>query len=232
MESKPHSRDQGSQGEIPSVTFADRSASVGGYHEFSIKKTLLGKPRFQSAVKEKDKFAMVRRSLLRNSRSSTVLDLGCSSGFNGLRSATAGFSQVTFLDHDRQYLDIVEELLSWLGQTGNIQHQKIASFSRPHDIVFAFAIIHWIYRDTESFGSIDASISFLAGLTRRELYLEWVAPEDPAIRDYGHLRTEDGAEPEDYTFDAFETATKAHFSEMKLIAQISPTRSIWKCTRS
>ena len=59
-------------------------------------------------------------------------------------------------------------------------------YSGVSHVVVAFALVHWIYSCSEESNSLDAAVAKLAARTSQLLLVEWIAPDDAAIVQFGH----------------------------------------------
>jgi len=157
-----------------------------------------------------------------------VLDLGANGGFYSLWALQQGAQCTTAVDIDAQYLGILEKIKRWLGaQDLKIARGNVAEWREPGDVVIALALVHWMYNCTARLGSLEAVIGKLAVLTRYMLLVEWVDPEDQAIRTFGHLdwggRPAAGA----YTREVFEAELRRQFRRVERIGWVTATRTLY-----
>jgi hypothetical protein len=94
-------------------------------------------------------------------------------------------------------------------------------------VVFALALIHWLYTCTAQYGSLDAIASHLAHLAKETLVVEWIDPADPWIIDKKHLDYRKDLQREPYTKEAFKEAFGSRFKRFYHAATVRPTREIW-----
>jgi len=95
------------------------------------------------------------------------------------------------------------------------------------DIVIALAFIHWVYSCTAKYGSLDSVIKRLAELTNYALIIEWIAPEDPAIKFFDHISWNQDVIKEEYNYELFQKALNKYFKRTNLIGEVSPTRRVF-----
>ena len=57
------------------------------------------------------------------------------------------------------------------------------------DIIFLGAIIHWVFRLTSDFkGDFEAIIRYVISSVNHFLVIEWVGPEDSAVKKFQHIQ--------------------------------------------
>ena len=165
-------------------------------------------------------------------RGKTLLDIGANGGFFSFSACQAGASRVVALDMDEAYLGLIRKAQTHLGWK-QIQpvNSRVQDWEEPADVVLAFAMIHWLYSCTANFGSLEAVVAKLAGLTRELLLIEWIAPEDPAITFFKHTDWNADNIKGPYSLEAFESALRQHFARVAILGDTSPTRTlylVWK----
>ena len=162
----------------------------------------------------------------------SFLDVGANGGFFSFWAAQMGASQVTALDMDSSYIAMIEKVAVHTGLTQvRPVEAKVQDFEGQADLVLAFAMVHWLYSCTANYGSLDAVVGKLARLTRDLLVVEWVAPDDRAIREFNHTQWNAGTASGPYTVDAFEDALRRHFGRIEILGQTSPTRTVYAALR-
>ena len=158
----------------------------------------------------------------------SFLDLGANGGFFSFWALQNGSENVTALDMDEEYLEIIRKSCDTLGfQHLDTTNSNLSDWKQPAGVVLALALIHWVYSCTAIFGSIDAIIEKLANLTEYLLIIEWVDPTDHAIEFFHHTHWNQDNIRQPYTFDAFENALSKYFAHHELIGEILPTRRIF-----
>merc|ERR1712146_431937 len=68
----------------------------------------------------------------------------------------------------------------------------VLSFGQPlptrADILYCGSIIHWVYCLTADFkGNFELILRYLLSHTKTHLFIEWVEPDDAAIKKFGHI---------------------------------------------
>lgn len=164
----------------------------------------------------------------------TVLDLGANAGFFSYLALQHGAASAVAVEIDNDYICIMEEIKTTLGFSDlSIMKVNVENWSAAEDVVFAFALVHWVYSCTATYGSLDAVVEKFASLTNYMLLVEWVDPEDTAISFFRHTDWNKEIIKEPYTRQAFEAALGRHFVRFEQIGDISPTRRLYVafCTR-
>lgn len=181
----------------------------------------------------KQKHALLRKFYKnRFFKGRTILDFGGNNGFFSLRGLASGAISAVVVDLDADPIGNLRELKAMCphipinGVRGNVIEWK-----EPADIVFALALIHWIYNLTTGLGSLDKAIGFLAGLAKDALVIEWVAPEDPVITNYNHTGVKSSHAPEPYSRDEFIIQLEARFETVKSLGNVSGTRELFLAAR-
>jgi hypothetical protein len=161
----------------------------------------------------------------------SFLDLGANGAFFSFWAAQCGASPVTAVDLDATYVDIVSRVAAHTGLGVRAALAKVQDWEEPADVAFAFALVHWLYSCTANYGSLDGVIGKLASLTRELLVVEWIAPEDRAIKEFNHTQWNADTVTGPYTVDAFETALRRHFGRVEILGETRPTRVVYAAFR-
>jgi GT2 family glycosyltransferase/glycosyltransferase involved in cell wall biosynthesis/predicted SAM-dependent methyltransferase len=158
----------------------------------------------------------------------SVLDLGGNAGFFALAALLKGAESATCVDLDNDYTSIAKKLKSHLSlQSFQVEEKLVSECDKPADLVFSFALIHWIYSCTETYGSLSDTIAKLASLTNEILVVEWIDPKDKAIREFGHLDFNSSIHKEEYSNKKFEEALKQHFNSFEILGETRSTRKVY-----
>jgi predicted RNA methylase len=214
------------------LEFQDGSAIFHGYQEFTLTKNSLAvsaeDPNLQ---KKRDLLAPFFRANYLSHR--TVLDLGANAGFFSFWALQNDAAQAIALDMDETYLTMVKDAARRLGiDSLGVVRADFSEWNKSSDIVLALALVHWVYSCTALFGSLNSIIKRLAELTRYMLLIEWVDPEDPAIRFFHHTDWNRGTIRGPYTRAAFEASLARHFARHQSVAEVSPTRRLYVAFKS
>ncbi|WP_155988710.1 hypothetical protein [Thioalkalivibrio sp. ALE17] len=224
---KPHAytRKVGSQKEEPRIRHdKDGGITVEGYQSYKIKKNRIKPEKLQHALK----YQIIRPYLRQISPDCSVIDIGCSAGVIGLQAYFDGYKNLYFLDHDKEYLGLLEEVASELGvETARVICSPIDKYNGRGDVAFAFAIIHWIYSYSARYGSLGSAVSDLKRLGGTCLFIEWIDNSDPAIVKEGHIRKNREVQKAPYNKKEFVKALSENYSHIKMIGRVSKTREIW-----
>jgi hypothetical protein len=161
-------------------------------------------------------------------RDRTVLDLGASAGFFALWALREGARSAVCVDVDPDYVDLTKRLSEHL-QIANFSsvHANVDTWDTPADIVFALALVHWLYSCTATFGSLDAVIGKLAALTNYMLVIEWIDPADDAVQWFGHVRWNADLTDGRYDVETFEAALAKHFVRFSRLGSTMEHRSLY-----
>ena len=180
---KDPKRKIGSQSETPTIMIKDETIIIGGYQQFKINlKTrnieYIGKPYKFGYINE------IMKNLYGKYNCRSIVDIGCSSGLTSLIAFNNGFKYIVSLDHDPEYIETLCEIKNKCNITEIKEH--VYSFGNTihetFDVVFCGALIHWIFSLTADFRGFDSIVSYLISLTNTFLIIEWIHPNDGAIR--------------------------------------------------
>jgi SAM-dependent methyltransferase len=211
----------------PGIEADGAEVTIHGYQEFKITPETIEPMSVDPPLRRKKKLVQVyfEREFLAGK---TVLDIGANGGFFSLWAAQSGASEVVALDMDETYLSLIRQAQQALGwkQIRRI-NERVQNWEEPADLVLAFAMVHWLFSCTANFGSLEAVVAKLAGLSRSILLIEWVAPEDPAILGFKHKQWNPQVAQKDYNLEAFETALRKHFRKVEAIGPTSATRMLY-----
>ena len=200
---------------------------VHGYQEYSITKNNIVPLSIDKSLSRKQQ--LVERyfepSFIKNK---SVLDLGANGGFFDFWAEQNGALKITALDIDDNYLANIEKVKSILGfEKVYTIKTNVQEWNESADVVLAFALVHWLYSCTSSFGSLESVIDKLASLTNNLLIVEWIAPEDPAIQFFKHTDFNSEIVSKPYSLKTFEKALKNRFSKVEILAEVTPTRIVY-----
>ena len=222
---KDPKRKVGSQSETPKIEYRDNKILIDGYQKFIIDK----KTRVMSVSSNAKKFIFINnlmKILNKKFNCKSMIDIGCNSGLTSLIALNSNFNHIVSLDHDPEYINTLKVIIN----DCNISEIKpnIYSFgdniSEKFDVVFCGAIIHWIFSLTADFRNFNSIISYLINFTNKYLVIEWVDPEDDAIKILNHINTRRKSEDEEYNKKNFEMSLNKY-------AKILDTRVCGRSTR-
>ncbi len=222
---KKRSKSHGTQNEIPNVNCLNGTCIVTGYQYYTITKNNLVVNQGYKA-----KFYYIKNFLLQHTENcSSVLDIGASNGLVSFVAAQAGYPIVHALDHDLDCIQVITKIKRHLQiQTVFPQVYSFGDDHSPADIVIVGALIHWIYSCTALYGNFDEITRYLRGLTKKYLLIEWVNPNDPAIRSFHHTSFNRDVIKEPYTRANFLASMKKYFSSQK-VHSVNNTRELFLC---
>lgn len=223
--SQAYTRDVGSQKEIPTLEkLPNNNYRVLGYQAYEISKK--GFPGISHV--HYLKYQIIRPYLNLYSREKSIVDIGCSAGVLGMQCLFDNFKNVNFVDHDSEYVALIDECLRFLeADCAKTYLSTVGSFQNTFEIGFAFALIHWIYSYSEKMGNLDAAIGALHKIAPQTLFIEWVSPSDPAIRDAQHIKQNSEIITDSYTKENFVTALRLRYEIVKKIGDVNATREMW-----
>ena len=211
----------------PGIEVQPGRVTIHGYQEFQLSERKIKPLPIDQPLQRKEELvgAFFNPEFLTGR---TVLDIGANGGFFSLWACRNGASQVVSVDMDETYLGLIRQAQSAFGWK-NIRpiNVKVQDWNEPADLVLAFAMVHWLYSCTANFGSLDAVIQKLAGLSRDILLMEWVAPNDAAIQQFKHTEWNPQIDKAGYNLDAFESALRRHFRKVEILGSTSPTRTLY-----
>ena len=131
----------------------------------------------------------------------SVTDLGCSAGAVAILAAFAGYETVTGCDHDADYLTLLDTASKGLVAT---QKWSFGEDFPKADVVMMLALIHWVYSCTALYGSFTEMFTYLKPFFGKYFVVEWVTPDDAAIRFFKHTGYNPEVVKEEYNTANFE----------------------------
>jgi SAM-dependent methyltransferase len=218
-------RQIGSQSERPQMTIEGGTITLTGYQSYQITDRKVAKAGLGK------KYSALFHYLSDNRRvfgpGASLLDIGCSGGLLCFLAREAGFARVTGLDHDPEYIEMVQRASRESGLAVNTVVGDWKDATGTYDVVCVLALIHWIYSLTGAEGSFPSVFRYLRQRTGRYLLIEWVDPTDPAIGVLKHVSANPELHREPYERARFETAGQRYFGSIDGKIDITPTRCIY-----
>ena len=211
----------------PGIEVKGDKVTIHGYQEYRVSPREIKPLPMDDLLRRKQKLAKMffDPEVLAGK---TVLDIGANGGFFSLWACLCGASHVVALDMDTAYLDVIRKAQTALGwKQIRAVNNKAQNWTEPANLVLAFAMVHWLYSYTANFGSLEAVVAKLAGLSRSLLLIEWVAPDDPAICSFKHTEWNPQVAKDGYNLEAFEAALRHHFRKVEMIGPTTPTRMLY-----
>ena len=96
----------------------------------------------------------------------------------------AAFAHVQALDHDAPAIDVAASRSVVTARTFSFGDELPAV-----DVIFCGALIHWVFCLTADFHQdFDRIVSYLASRAKHYLIIEWVEPNDRAIKQFDHIK--------------------------------------------
>lgn len=209
MTYKDPKRKVGSQAETPKINLHDDLVMISGYQTFNISKF----DKNIQFISKPYKFSFISNlfnKLNKEHDCNTICDIGCSAGLCSLIAYNNNFKEITSLDHDTEYIEILSKIKN-LCDINNI-NEKVFSFgekienNKKFDVVFCGALIHWIFSLTADFRNFDKIINYLIEYTGKYLVIEWICKSDKAISSLNHISINSLSTDEVYSTENFEKA--------------------------
>lgn len=236
-------RKVGSQSEQPTLTVKDDHIKYDGYQKFDLYKDKISNGTGYIPIKT----ALIKPyiDLFSKDKNFSYTDIGCSNGAIGFFAYHQGINNINLYDHDSEYIKNVQKGVDFInaGDSIKCQSSDITQITGKSDLVSLFAVIHWIYSCTSNFGSLDKIVDFLANLTNKHLIIEWVSPDDIAIKQFKHLNFNSGVHKDAYTLQNFINALHKNFPYVKKLgstrniratssSETCSTREVWIASRT
>lgn len=216
----------------PGLNIQNNVAEFLGYQKFSVSKYGIDIDKSDTGLLSKKEIfdTNIPNGFLHKK---TVLDLGCNSAFFCYYSRLKGAAFCDGVEIDKTYIQNVERANAFL-EIDNIKinDKNVMDYNKSADLVFAFALIHWIYSCTSDYGSLDLAVKQLAELTKQVLIVEWIEKEDGAIQFFKHIDYNKELITQEYSRENFEKALVKHFSGFKVIGEVSKTRVVYLAYKS
>jgi len=220
-----YTREKGSQKEVPELRkLPNNIYRVSGYQGYAISQNKFVEISHIHYLK----YQIIRPYLSLYDSDKEIIDIGCSAGAIGIQCLFDDFEKVNFLDHDSEYIEVIDECLGHIkAKSAKTYISKVGEFKGVFEIGFAFALIHWIYSYSEKIGNLDAVIKLLNDIAPETLFIEWVASNDPAIKEAKHLSQNKEIITDSYTRENFVKALSIRYQKVIKIGDVSKTREIW-----
>lgn len=215
----------GSQSESPSVSIDGDRVRIDGYQNFAIAGGRVDRATLSEKYRRLSASLMSLNGSLTGA--SSFLDIGCSAGLLSFLAKEAGFSAVTALDHDPEYIGVVGEVARLSGLSVRTVVGQWRDARHSFDVVAAISLIHWIFSLTAAEGSFDAIFSYLASITNRYLLIEWVERRDIAILKLGHVFRNLHVQQEAYNIDNFLASADRCFGSLEATVKTRSTRRVY-----
>jgi len=198
---------------------------VGGYQNFTLSCEGAGAMAISGMSTKALEVESILRRITETVPVSSITDVGCNSGLMLAVAFRCGFTRLVGIEHDTDYQLIANRVIAFCRLTDPTAVHPSSTCEAIHlepgmdthnpggppDVVLALAIIHWLYNCTADFGSLDTIIQCFRSMTTRVLVVEWVDPQDHAIKTFKHI----SANQEGYTRAHFEEALGRHFAKWR-----------------
>ena len=215
----------------PHVSRGDDSLTFGGYQKYTIEDGEITPHTTSNGLIKKSSIIKPHLSGL-VTKDMSVLDLGCANFYFGLLARRLGAKQVLGVDIDEEYIRNIKVLLTALDDDAvTVVEKNVMDIVGEYDLVFALAIIHWIYSCSALGGSLDNVVKHLADRTKKHLFVEWISPDDQAIRSFGHLDYNKEFVSGKYDKKTFVKALEDNFNSVESIGETSSHREVFLCSK-
>ncbi len=214
----------------PSMEIINDTIKVNGYQKYMVSKNNIT-PSKSSYDLDKKTDLLKKYYQSDFIKGKTFLDLGAASGYFTFMAILNGSKYATAIDIDKSHLQIIDNI----SKQYNIKNittisENIDTYKGKANIVNALSIIHWIFSCTSIFGSMSKMISFLRGITTEVLFIEWIDPDDEAIKYFKHLDYNKKNIEESYTYENFILELNKNFNSVDIIGETRSTRKLFKAT--
>lgn len=163
----------------------------------------------------------------------SILDLGANSAFFCFYSLLNGSNRADAVEIDKKYVGMVNSAINHYDINNMEMHDiNVMDYHKKADLVVAYALIHWIYSCTSDYGSLTQAVAKLADLANEVLIIEWVDPQDDAIKFFNHLDFNKSIINEPYDLEHFEKALSKSFETWELLGDVKATRKVYACYKS
>ena len=211
----------------PTIKTDDSGSLVTGYQHYKLSKTDIVPMSGNTQIK----LDLIKNTVFDDVNNKTVSDIGCSNMFFGFLAKLYGATKVIGVDLDKEYIAQNTNLIK-LNNFENVFCKDInaADYKETADVVFAFAIIHWVYSCSGFLGSLENVVKHFRSITNNILYIEWIDPSDNCIADIlHHLDFNKNLVTQDFNKDNFLRYLKDNFSLVTFCGNSKETREIYRC---
>jgi SAM-dependent methyltransferase len=221
-------RNVGSQSEIPTIStynkLGKKIVNINGYQSFTLSDDSI------IINNKKSKFSKIERILneLYDDKSNiTITDIGCSAGLTSFICNRLGYAKINSIDHDSEYIAVIKTACNYM-DINNI-YPKLGKFGdifEKTDVVIMLALIHWIYSCTAEYGKFDLIFEAVKHSVGEYLLIEWVDPNDIAVKSFNHIGYNKNIIKEEYTLNNFEKSILSNFSSIEKTVELEGTNRI------
>jgi hypothetical protein len=228
----------GSQSETSTFNVSNDTAIFNGYQHYKVKKILSNmESELQNNIqiefingKQQKQCELINTIDIKPNTS--ILDLGCSNGVIGLYTGFQKKSSKIYLhDHDKECVNNIQKLINWLNnskiETKQYTFSTTNQTNEKYDYIITLSTLHWFYSATADFGCLFSIIQKLKEMTNIALIVEWVNPNDPAIKCLNHINMNKSIHKTDYSKDNFLKALETSFSSYKKIGDTTSHRELY-----
>lgn len=214
----------GSQSEIPILKKNNNFLIIDGYQNFKISSSNI---IYFSKI---GKYDIIKNLLVKYSKKcNSIIDIGCSNGLVSFLANNNNYN-VYALDHDIECINVILKIINELSLK-NIKVDNY-SFGLPiqfkGDIVIMLALIHWIFSCTSLYGNFDDIFKYIYPYINKYLWIEWITPNDNAIKQFNHINFNKKIHTVEYSKDNFEKSIVKNIGTIKEKIEIEgPTRILY-----
>jgi len=190
------------------------SVTIGGYQEFTItSNTIKASAGSYDLARKFELLYPIYNS--ENLTGKSFLDMGAAGGFFSFL-ATQNGAIVHAVDLDANYTELIlKATLQFKFAQLSVHTQNISEWTEKVDVVNALSLIHWIFSCTSVMGNMDTMIRFFKNITRDFLVIEWIDPQDEAIKYFNHLDYNVNFTDDSYNRKSFITSLESEFDKVE-----------------
>jgi len=209
---------QGSQIEKPNIIINQQNLEISGYHQFTINNNEI---ILKSKIYKYNKIKEILLNLINHNNINSISDVGCSAGIVSYLSYFLKVPIIYALDHDNEYLEIIRKINNKL-EIKNVFPIKYSfgDMMNQSDIIIMLALIHWIYSCTSLYGNFDDIFKYLKPFIKQFLLIEWIEPNDNAIKKFKHLSFNSDIIKEEYNKENFEKSLLKNIGKFESIIEL------------
>ena len=142
--------------------------------------------------------------------------------------------QLYLLDHDKEYISMLDNLIHWLDINIKVIISKFEfgiDALDTYDVIITLSTIHWFYSATTNIGCLFTIIKMLADKVNKYLIIEWIDPEDSAIKSFHHIDFNKTVHKTAYTRENLELALSNNFTNVIKVGKTERYREIYFCSK-
>jgi len=216
---------RGSQSDQPQFAInQDKIITIKGYQHYQIN---LDSVCILTKQNKYQKIDEILKELFCNG-AKTIVDIGGSNGLVSVLACKLGYTDIYSLDHDIDCLNVIREITKQsVFKSITPQLFTFGQSIPSSDVLVMLAIIHWVFSCTSLYGNFKDIFLYIKRFIKKSLIIEWVDPQDTAIKKFKHIEFNSTIITEEYTRQNFENALTAYIGEITIITKITPTRFLY-----